>query len=167
MADAFSEELWNCAFSAVKEQFKIDELFPEQVEGIKAFFEGKKNVFVSLPTGFGKSLIYQSLPIVADCLYERPRGTSTLLVISPLQALMKDQLNSLQNLCFPAEALMDGNAEDAEIIQNVLNGIYTHVFGSPECLLASKVWRNILASPSFREHLIGVAIDEAHCIVHW
>ena len=69
MADAFSKERWNCAFSAVKEQFNIDELFPEQVEGIKAFFEGKKNVFVSLPTGFGKSLIYQSLPIVADCLY--------------------------------------------------------------------------------------------------
>jgi superfamily II DNA helicase RecQ len=168
MASAFSEELWNRAFSAVKKQFKIDELFTEQVEGIKSFFEGTKNVFVSLPTGFGKSLIYQSFPIVADCLYERPRGTSTLLVISPLQALMKDQVNSLQNHYFcPAEALMDGNAEDPQIIQNVLNGIYTHVFGSPECLLASKVWRIILSSPSFREHLIGVAIDEAHCIAHW
>ena len=164
---AFNDELWDSAFSAVKEQFQISSLFREQVEGIKAFIEKSSNVFVTLPTGYGKSLIYQCLPIVADCLNGRPRGTSTLVVILPLQALMKDQVESLQNLGIPAVALIDDVCEDPEILQQVKNGVYTHVFGSPECLLSSKAWRNIFSCSSFREHLIGVAIDEAHCIAQW
>jgi len=164
---SFNEVLWDLAFSEVKEQFEISCLFRQQIDGIRAFFETPSNVFVTLPTGSGKSLIYQCLPFVADCLHGRPRCTSTLVVISPLQALMKDQVDRLQNLGIPAVALIDDVCEDAEILQQVLNGVYTHVFGSPECLLASKSWRSIFSCPSFREHLIGVAIDEAHCIVQW
>ena len=116
---AFNDELWDSAFSAVKEQFQISSLFREQVEGIKAFIEKSSNVFVTLPTGYGKSLIYQCLLIVADCLNGRPCGTSTLVVISPLQALMKDQVESLQNLGIPAVALIDDVCEDPEILQQV------------------------------------------------
>ena len=66
----FSEELWQIAFQNVKELFKIEDL--HQVEGIKAFFEMSSHVFINLPTGFGKSMIFQSLPLIADCLYGRP-----------------------------------------------------------------------------------------------
>ena len=45
---AFNDELWDSAFSAVKEQFQISSLFREQVEGIKAFIEKSSNVFVTL-----------------------------------------------------------------------------------------------------------------------
>ena len=155
-------------FTEVKNQFKLENWLPEQIEGIKAFFETDSHVFVSLPTGFGKSLFYQSLPLVAECLYERPRCTSTLVVISPLKALMKDQLKQLQEEAyFPAVTIVDEAPDDAEILQHVINGGYTHVFGSPECLLASPAWRDIFLSPLFCETLTGVAIDEAHCVVQW
>ena len=60
----FSEHLWETAFLAVKQLFGVENLFTEQVQGIKAFFETASHIFVNLPTGSGKSLIYQSLPIV-------------------------------------------------------------------------------------------------------
>ena len=45
--------------------FEVPDLLPEQRKAIRSLFQGK-NVFVNLPTGFGKSLIFQCLPIVAD-----------------------------------------------------------------------------------------------------
>ena len=151
----FSEHLWGTAFLAVKQQFGVENLL---------IIETASHIFVNLPTGSGKSLIYQSLPIVAYIFHGRPRGSSTILVISPLQALMKDQVNYLQNHYFPAIAVVDEVSEDPEYIQQIMNGLYTHIYGSPECqLLASKTWRDIFSCPTFCERII----DEAHCIVQW
>lgn len=161
---AASEEKWKEAFEAVKAQFELTDLLPEQQEAIKAFFKGK-NVFVDLPTGFGKSLIFQSLPIVADIVSGKPRGSSVIVVISPLRSLMEDQVQYLNSICIPAIAITD--VEDPEIIQQVLNGNFLVVFGSPECLLSTALWRGIFKSESFSEMLIGVAIDEAYCITQW
>ena len=161
---AASEEKWKEAFEAVKAQFELTDLLPEQQEAIKAFFKGK-NVFVNLPTAFGKSLIFQSLPIVADIVSGKPRGSSVIVVISPLRSLMEDQVQYLNSICIPAIAITD--VEDPEIIQQVLNGNFLVVFGSPECLLSTALWRGIFKSESFSEILIGVAIDEAHCITQW
>mgnify|MGYP002803970068 CR=1 FL=1 len=83
---SFEVELW-----------EISCLFRQQIEGIRVFFETPSHVFVTLPkpTGSGRpwTLIYQCLPFVADCLDKRLRCTSTLAVISPPQALMKDQVD--------------------------------------------------------------------------
>ena len=65
----------------------------------------------------------------------------------------------------PAIAITD--EEDVEIIQQVTNGNYMLVYGSPECLLSTESWRSIFDCQSFKEMLIGVAIDEAHCITQW
>ena len=75
---AVSEEKWKEAFEAVKAQFALTDLLPEQPEAIKAFFKGK-TVFVNLPTGFGKSLIFQSLPIVVDIVCGKSRGSSIIV----------------------------------------------------------------------------------------
>ena len=139
----------------------MENLLTEQVQRIKAFFETAFHIFVNLPTGSGKSLIYQSLPIVADILYGRPCGSSTILVISPLQILMKDQVNYLQNNYFPAIAVVDEVSKDPEYIQQIMNGLYTHIYGSPECLLASKTWRDLFSCRTFCERIIGVAIDHS------
>ena len=64
------EENWNAAFEAVKSQFEVPDLLPEQRKAIRSFFQGK-NVFVNIPTGFGKSLIFQCLPIVADIVHKK------------------------------------------------------------------------------------------------
>lgn len=59
------------------------------------------------------------------------------------------------------------NVEDPETIQQVLNGNFIVVFGSPECLLSTHTWRRIFKCQGFTEMLIGVAIDETHCITQW
>ena len=123
-------------------------------------------MFVNLPTDFGKSLIFQSLPIVADIVSGKPRGSSVIVVISPLRSLMEDRVQNLNSICIPAIAITD--VENLEIIQQVLNGNFLVVFGGlPKCLLLTAPWRGIFKSESFSEMLIGVAIDEAHCITQW
>ena len=149
----------------MREQFEIDYLVPEQENALRKFLGGQ-NIFVNLPTGYGKSLIFQCLPIAADALFEKPRGSSVLVVISPLQSplqsLMEDQIRHVNNMGVPAIAITD--EEDVEIIQQVMNGNYVLVYGSPECLLSTESWISIFDCQSLKEMLIGVAIDEAHCI---
>jgi superfamily II DNA helicase RecQ len=78
---------------------------------------------------------------------------------------MDGQVLYLNNLCIPAIAITNDN--DPEIIQQVLNGYYIVVFGSPECLLSASTWRGLFMSELIKEMIIGVAIDEAHCITQW
>ena len=86
---AITEESCERAFQAVKEQFEIDNLLPEQENSLREFLVGR-NIFVNLPTGYGKSFIFQCLPIAADALFKRARGSSVIVVISPLRSLMED-----------------------------------------------------------------------------
>ena len=164
MATSISDTAWVNAFEEVKNWFQIETLLPEQEEGIRAFIE-KGDVFINLPTGFGKSLVYQSLPIVFDVLNGNSRGTSILLVISPLIALMEDQMKKLTDLGIPAISL--AGTDDPELIQQVMNGNYLLVYCSPEFVLSTMSGRGILADSYFRDILIGVAVDEAHCITQW
>ena len=71
-------------------------LKPEQLSAIDAILRGR-DTFVSVPTGFGKSLVYQVLPFCADWLTGRVTGISTsskpvVMVVSPLLSLMHDQV---------------------------------------------------------------------------
>ena len=118
----FTEGSWQRAFTAVKEQFEFESLLPEQENALREFLEGR-NVFVNLPTGYGKSLIFQCLPIAADALLDKPRGSSLVVVISPLRSLMEDQeVLFLNNNRVPAIAITD--EEDPDIVQQVINGNY-------------------------------------------
>ena len=69
------EERWK---RAVTSQFNIENLLAEQQKSLREFLGGH-NIFVNLPTGFGKSLIFQCLPIAADALFARPRGSSVVV----------------------------------------------------------------------------------------
>ena len=63
-------------------------------------------MFVNLPTDFGKSLIFQCLPIVANIVHDKPRGSASVIVaISPLRSLMEDQVLYLNNIYIPAIAI--------------------------------------------------------------
>ena len=64
---ATTEECWQKAFKAVREQFKIDNLPPEQENALREFLRGQ-NIFVNLPTGYGKSLIFQCLLLCSKSL---------------------------------------------------------------------------------------------------
>ena len=78
---------------------------------------------------------------------------------------MEDQIRHLNDMGVPVIVITD--EEDVEIIQQVMNGNYVLVYGSPECLLLTESWRSIFDCQSFKEMLIRVAIDEFHCITQW
>ena len=61
---------------------------------IDKFFE-EKDVFVSLPTGYGKSFIFQAIPVIASLVWKKPY---TIFIVSPLEALMEDQVQYLNGL---------------------------------------------------------------------
>ena len=71
----------------------------EQLQIVESFMTGH-DVFGVLPTGYGKSLCYACLPLVFDCLLQKPSGFSIVLVVSPLVALMKDQVRQMPECDF-------------------------------------------------------------------
>ena len=136
----------------------------EQERVIIAFVNGH-DVFVCLPTGFGKSLCYFCLPSIFDAINCHASPWSIVLVISPLQALMQSQVDLLmkKNL---ASVHVTGN-EDSSVKTKIVSGFYNFIFTTPEVLLTMKEWRPVFQSPLVCERLVGIIIDEAHCVKKW
>ena len=160
----FGDEIWQNAFQEVRRLFEVESLLAGQENSLKSFFTGN-HVFVNLPTGYSKSLMFQCLRIVANVLHGKSCGSSLVVVISLLRSLMDDQVSYLCDLGVPAVTITD--EEDPELVQQILYGTYVIVFGSPECLLSTVTWRGLFRSKEFLDMLVGVAIDEAHCITQW
>jgi ATP-dependent DNA helicase RecQ len=132
----------------------FDTLRPLQSEAIAAALSGRDSVVV-MPTGGGKSLCYQLPPLVGD---------TTDVVISPLVALMKDQVDSLEAIGYPAAALYAGmeQQERQQIRDRLMAGELRLLFAAPERLVNTGLL-DLLA----RVGVERFAIDEAHCISHW
>ncbi|NNK86933.1 MAG: RecQ family ATP-dependent DNA helicase [Flavobacteriaceae bacterium] len=127
---------------------------PMQEEIIDTVIDGK-DVFALLPTGGGKSLCYQVPAMISDGI---------CLVISPLIALMKDQVKALKTIGIKAIALTSDLRPD-EIdteLDNCIFGAYKFLYISPERLQQELVQSRI---KQMRVNLI--AVDEAHCISQW
>ncbi len=78
---------------------------------------------------------------------------------------MADQVSALQRRGVQA---IHVNCElDEETIEHIHAGRYQVLFFSPEQLLGSNVWRDMLLSPTFEENLVGFVVDEAHCVKKW
>ena len=141
-----------------------EELRPKQSQAIRSFVSGF-DVFVCLPTGSGKSLCYCLLPEVFDCLMGRT-CESIVVVVSPLIALMKDQVRAMSER--NVKAVYAGEVdEDTQTEGDVMAGKYQLVFMSPETLLGSERWRDMLVSPVYQHNLVGLIVDEAHCVKKW
>ena len=132
----------------------FDTLRPLQSEAITAALTGRDSVVV-MPTGGGKSLCYQLPPLV---------GETTDVVISPLVALMKDQVDSLEAIGYPAAALYAGMEQDERqhIRDRLVAGELRLLFAAPERLVNTGLL-DLLARVGVKRF----AIDEAHCISHW
>ena len=132
----------------------FDQLRPQQAEAIQAALDGRDSVVV-MPTGGGKSLCYQLPPLVGD---------STDVVISPLVALMKDQVDALEAIGYPAAALHSGLSADerADVRDRLAAGELRLLFTAPERLVNSGLL-DLLAQVGVKRF----AIDEALCISHW
>ena len=148
------------AIVAAGEKLGYHNLRESQALAIEKFLSGR-DVFVSLPTGSGKSLCYCVLPYAFDLL----RGVSCksiAIVVSPLVSLMIDQVRHMTERGITAVYVGDCVSE-----VEVCNGCFQLVFMSPESLLTNETWRDMLTSPVYQEHLVAVVIDEAHCVKKW
>jgi ATP-dependent DNA helicase RecQ len=129
---------------------------PGQEVAIRSLLAGEHTLVV-MPTGAGKSLIYQ---LAALCLPE----PAVTLVISPLIALMKDQVDSLNRYGIPATYINSTlpAGEQSRRLQAIASGTYRLVYVAPERL------RSVPFQQALRQIAVGLfVVDEAHCISHW
>ena len=140
---------------ALRSQFGLEAFRPWQREAIDAVLGAPGRALVVAPTGGGKSLTYQLPAAVLDGM---------TLVISPLVALMEDQVRSLNARGIAATFLASTlDREERDVREGkMLRGEYKLVYCAPE-RLGSDVFVRMLG----RCAIALVAIDEAHCIAQW
>lgn len=127
---------------------------PGQEEIVRAVLEGR-NTLAIMPTGGGKSLCYQLPALCRD---------GVTVVISPLIALMRDQVRALRAAGVEAGALTSGNtdAETEDVFQAIDDGRLKLLYMAPE-RLASGAALHLLR----RAKCSLIAVDEAHCVSQW
>ena len=142
------------AHEALKTYFGYDNFRPLQAEIVQSVLAGRDTLAL-MPTGGGKSLCFQVPTMVMEGL---------CLVITPLIALMKDQVENLRKRDIRAAAIYTGMTYDQQkvALDNCQWGPYHFLYVSPERL----------ESEEFRERLSRlpiclIAVDEAHCISQW
>eukprot|EP00733_Pompholyxophrys_punicea_P001374 Pompholyxophrys_punicea_v1_NODE_665_length_1494_cov_19.362752.p1 type:complete len:438 gc:universal NODE_665_length_1494_cov_19.362752:1346-33(-) len=146
--------------------FVKQHLKKKQIDAIWAIVNGM-DVMTILPTGFGKSLIYQMLPFIMDFIshgdesrpFEIKPQKFSCVIISPLIVLMQDQIVSLSQLGVVAARWC---ASDAKFVQN-LSGNPALIYVSPEAFLNSKTCLSII----LKCRITCIVVDEAHCIATW
>jgi ATP-dependent DNA helicase RecQ len=146
-----------------------------------------KDVIAVLPTGFGKSLLSHLLPYVMPT----KKSNNIVLVVCPLNSIIEDRLNILNNRgiaaivlvgrsqgtvteeLFPPTGPTQGQInqcvnEEANfhIPSDILNGQCSIVFAHPEALF-SKEGRELMVSQVFQDNVVACVIDEAHCVEIW
>ncbi len=138
----------------LKQHWGHDAFRPLQEEIISSVMQGK-DVLALLPTGGGKSVCFQ-IPALAK--------EGLCLVISPLIALMKDQVENLKKRNIMALSIHSGMTyfEVKQTLQNAAFGSYKFLYVSPE-RLETRLFKEYF--PAFNLNLI--AVDEAHCISQW
>ncbi len=138
----------------IERTWGFSSLRPLQRQAIDAVLAGRDSLLV-VPTGAGKSLCFQAPALLLDGL---------TVVVSPLIALMKDQVDALVSSGVAAAALNSTTAPDEQraIEAGTLDGSLRLLFVSPE-RLATASFRALLR----RVRVRSFAIDEAHCISHW
>ncbi|MDE5554145.1 MAG: RecQ family ATP-dependent DNA helicase, partial [Muribaculaceae bacterium] len=141
------------ALALLKKFYGYDSFRPGQLEIIEAVASGRDAV-VLMPTGGGKSMCYQMPALLAD---------GCAVVVSPLIALMDDQVAALRANGIPAAALHSNltEAEGRAILSKLAEGCIKMLYVSPERLMLDiERWRGVVDISLF-------AIDEAHCISQW
>jgi ATP-dependent DNA helicase RecQ len=147
---------WNDVRTAFKRIWGYDDFRPPQGEIIRSLLE-KQDALIVMPTGGGKSICFQ-LPALLQ--------TGLTLVISPLVALMENQVQELRQLRLPAALLHSElvTRERKKTLQALEQQQLRLLYLSPETLLSAPVWER-LCQPQLK--INGLILDEAHCLVQW
>lgn len=142
------------ALKTLSRVFGYDQFRGQQAEIIDTAVQGK-NALVLMPTGGGKSVCYQIPALLRD-------GVG--IVVSPLIALMKDQVDTLCELGVRAQFLNSSLSlqDQRQVEQDLLNGQLDMLYVAPERLLNASFLNLLDQAP-----LALFAIDEAHCVSQW
>lgn len=133
--------------------YGYNSFYPVQFDAIQCVMQGHDAV-VLMPTGGGKSICFQIPALLSD---------GCAIVISPLLALMKDQVDALQAMGIPAATVNSSQSDNfnRQVIEQVYAGRIKLLYISPERLLSEvEQWSSQIKISLF-------AIDEAHCISQW
>lgn len=133
----FSEDEFSTALAEALRYFKYGSLKVEQIECLRRVICLREDVLAVLPTGFGKSLIYQIIPKVLECLKNESDNTQKFIVcvVSQLQYIRKQQVASINKLHGLSAAAVGDNEETDKDIED---GGANIVFGSAEQWLSDK-----------------------------
>ena len=152
----------------------------KQEEILKIIALKQRDVLAILPTGYGKSLIYQIIPPLMDYMDSGKRPTqnkSIVLVVSPLNALIRDQVMKLKQsglkACILKGDRVEGDEEGKEeqeglafsAIENLRE--FQLIFAHPEALVGNKNVIKLLKTAGFKNRIKAIVVDEAHLVVDW
>ena len=130
----------------------------EQVKAISTLTSGE-DLLAVLPTGFGKSLIFQLLVRVVECLTGK---ASCVLVVCPLKSIIQDQSAEATSLGLKAVAL--GNCR----LDDISSGKYQISYGSAQGILSKPFLSCLKKTDSpFHQQLCAIVVDESHTVETW
>lgn len=145
--------------AALKQHFGFDAFRPGQEAIVADVLQGR-DVLAIMPTGGGKSLCFQLPAVLRDGL---------TIVVSPLIALMQDQVRLLEEQGIHATFInssLSGH-EIASRIEAAASGAYKLLYLAPERLLQSEFLRSALPRIAQSPGIRAIVIDEAHCVSEW
>ena len=147
---------WNQVCAKFKKIWGYDDFRPPQGEIIRSLLS-QQDALVVMPTGGGKSICFQ-LPALLQ--------TGLTLVVSPLVALMENQVQELRDRNLPAALLHSElpSSQRKQTLQQLERQQLRLLYLSPETLLSVPVWER-LCQPQLK--INGLILDEAHCLVQW
>ena len=168
-------------FALDKSNLKPFNLKCKQVQCFESLLNNE-DVIAVLPTGYGKSLLFQLLPFFLPLRTSR----NIVIVVSPLNSIIVDQVKDLQSRNLSVGVLLPQNIEkitklftdeklkaksqtsssSSNISQVVRSGDIDFLYGHPEAVLSPE-GRELLKSKVYQENVVACVIDEAHCVELW
>ena len=151
----------------------------KEVICLEAIYHGRDVVAV-LPTGYGKSVIFHLLPSLfldkINCGRRAAQSHPVVIVVSPLNALIKDQIRRLKEGNVNAAILNmknKTNSEDLELdfrdtnLSQLRDAKYEVTFTHPEAFISCKQGLELFQTENYQRNVHAIVIDEAHCILEW
>ena len=163
------------AVSSSLRELGLNEKKKEQRQAVEAIVLNCRDVLAILPTGFGKSLIYQILPGVSDSMSAESYQRAIVLVISPLNTLMRNQISKLNDRGVTSFMIQGQSVQVEDSDKYRANFLFDALkqpqcrllFAHPEVCVNDKCFLTLLKSSTYQKRVKCVVVDEAHLIKEW